>query len=211
MMTTEEGDSSDQPKRRSKVARVIQEYELTGMDEELVRLWTGADGERQSLRDLANYVNRELLRATMEQADMTPLDGEVENTYRLLTNDETTAGTRVEAESTLERNGIDIDSLSRDFISHQAVHTYLTKYRNVDRPSTDSETDQVSKTVETIQRLQSRLIAVAENSLQSLRDTNRISLGNFSLLVDVRVFCEECGTQRPIVELLEDGGCKCQD
>jgi hypothetical protein len=36
-------------------------------------------------------------------------------------------------------------------------------------------------------------------------------LGDFSLLVDVRVFCEECGTQRPIVELLEHGGCECQD
>lgn len=210
MTTSEDGDSSDRTRRRGKVARVIQEYELTGMDEELVSLWTGEDGERSSLRDLADYLNRELLRTAMEQTDMTPLDGEVENTYRLLSDDEATVGTRIEAESALDRNGIDVEKVSRDFVSHQAIHTYLTKYRDVDGPGTDSESDQVAKTIETIQRLRSRLVAVAENGLQSLRDTERISLGDFSLLVDVRVFCEECGTQRPIVELLENGGCECQ-
>lgn len=211
MMTSENEDSADHTRRRSKVDRVIHEYGLAGMDEQLVTRWTGENGNRSSLRDLADYVNRELLRTTMEQADMAPLDGEVENTYRLLTDDETTVGTRIEVESTLDRQGIDVEKLSRDFVSHQAVHTYLTKYRDVNSPRSDSESDQVSKTVETIQRLQSRLVAVAENGLQSLRDTDRISLGDFSLLVDIRVFCEECGTQRPIVELLEDGGCECKD
>lgn len=210
-MTTRNDENSDEEThQRSKVVRIIEEYELTGMEEELVALWTGAEGERHSLRDLAEYVNQELLRTAMENEGMTPLDGEVENTYRLLTDDDTTAGTRIEAESALEREGIDVDKISRDFVSHQAIHTYLTKYRDVEGPNTASDSDKREGTVETITRLQNRLVAVAENSLLSLRKTGRIALGEFSVLVDVRVFCEDCGTQTPITELLENGGCECQ-
>lgn len=210
MTTHKDGDSSDRTRRRSKVARIIQEYDLTGMEEELVTLWTGLDGERYSLRDLAEYVNHELLRTAMENAGMSPLDGEVENTYRLLTDDDTTAGMQIEAKSALEHEGVDVDQLSRNFVSHQAIHSYLTKYRDVDFPCDTADTNQVEKTSETITRLQNRLVAVAENSLQSLQKTDRISLGDFNVFVDVRVICEECGAQTSIIDVLKDGGCECQ-
>lgn len=210
-MTPGTDSSSNERTRQSKVARIIQEYDLTGMDEDLVTSWTGEDGERRSLRELAEYVNHELLRTAMEKAGMAPLDGEVENTHRLLTDDETTVGSQIEAESALEREGIDVDQLSRDFVSHQAIHTYLTKYRNIDGPSSRSDHDQVRKAINTIQSLRNRLVTVAEKSLQSLCNTGRISISDFSVLVDIRVFCEECGTQTDIVELLKNGGCECQD
>ena len=40
--------------RGTKVARLIDEYDLSGMGARLEAAWTGASGERTSLRDLAD-------------------------------------------------------------------------------------------------------------------------------------------------------------
>ena len=192
----------------SKVDRLLTEYSLSGMDEQLIASWTGDADERWSLRDLAEYFNRELLRAAMAEAGMTTLDGEVANTYRLLTAEDVSTGVRTQAETTLERNGIDPQRLRTDFVSHQAIHTYLTKQRGVEHPS-EPVGDRAGKTERTIRRLGSRLVAVAEKRLRSLRDAGTITLGTFSVLVDVYVVCEDCGTHTDVPTLLGDGGCDC--
>jgi hypothetical protein len=145
----------------------------------------------------------------MEEADMNPLTGEVENTYRLLTDDDISSGVQVEAETTLERNGINVDELKNDFVSHQTIYTYLTKYRNVEYSSTE-DSEQIEATINTVQRLQSRLIAVVENSLDSLRNSERLVLGEYSVFIDVQVLCEDCGTQFELLTLLRTGRCKCE-
>ena len=193
----------------SKVSRLIDEYDLSGMGERLANFWLGTDGERRSLRELADHFNRELLRTEMENAGMTTLDGEVANTYRLLTVDEVSTGVRTQAETILERNNIDPEDLQQDFVSHQAIHTYLTKQRGVERSSEPTNQDRIEKTTDTIQRLSSRLVAVAEKRLQSLRNAGTITLGTFSVFVDVRVVCEDCGTHADVRTLLTDGGCDC--
>lgn len=193
----------------SKVGRLIQKYDLAGIDDQLIDFWTRDDDDQRSLRELADYFNRELLRAVMDDAGMTTLDGEIENTYRLLTADDVSTGVRTQAETTLERNGIDIETLTQDFVSHQAIHTYLTKHRGVEHSSGSTVQDRLEKTEQTVQRLSSRLVAVAEKRLRSLRDTGAITLGTFSVLVDVRVVCEDCGTHADVRTLLADGGCDC--
>lgn len=193
----------------SKVDRLIEKYELSKMNEQLINYWTRKDDERRSLRELADYFNKELLHTVMDSAGMTPLEGEVVNTYRLLTADDVSTGVRTQTEATLERNDIDSEQLQQDFVSHQAVHTYLTKYRGVQRQAQTSSQDRVAKTEETIQRLRSRLVAVAEKRLRSLRDAGTITLGTFSVLVNVRVVCEDCGTHADVRTLLDDGGCDC--
>lgn len=155
----------------TKVDRLIQQYELSDMSERLADSWTGDGGERRSLRELAEYFNRELLQAAMNEAGMTALDGEVENTYRLLTDDNVSTGVRTQAETTLERNDVDPDRLKQDFVSHQAIHTYLTKQRGVKGPSSPTKLDRLETTQDTIQRLTSRLVAVAEKRLRSLQKT----------------------------------------
>jgi len=57
-----------------------------------------------------------------------------------------------------------------------------------------------------IQRLSSRLVAVAEKRLRSLRNFETITLGTFSVLIDVRVVCEDCGTHIDIRTLFTKGG-----
>jgi hypothetical protein len=193
----------------SKVDRLVHEYELAGMDEQLIEHWTRENDDGYSLRELAEYFNHELLRTVMDDAGMTTLNGYVENTYRLLTAEDVSTGDRIQAETTLERNGIDPEALKRDFVSHQAIHTYLTKQRGIERSSESTAQDRIEKTDDTIQRLSGRLVAVAERSLRSLREAETITLGSFSVLVDVRVVCEDCGTHANIRTLLADRGCGC--
>ncbi|WP_049986149.1 rod-determining factor RdfA [Halobellus rufus] len=194
---------------RSKVGRLIHAYEMDGVDQELEDRWTGKGYESQSLRSLADWFNRRLLAAKLEQSGETPIDGEVANLYRLLTDDDVTAGMRVDAEATLERNGIDPETVRKEFVSHQAVHTYLTEFRNASKER--SSGDRIENVRTTVQRLQSRLVAVVENNIEQLRSTDRLTLGDFSVLVDVQVYCEDCGASYGIADLLDRGGCDCQN
>lgn len=193
----------------SKVARLIDAY---GFDEtfgdELEALWTAEGSRRKSLRDLADMFNRQLLEAALDDAGMSTVDGEVANLYRLLTGDDVSSGMRMEARTRLERNGIDVDELESDFVTYQAIRSYLTSYRDAEyeRPS---DGNRVESVLDTIQRLRSRLGSVVDGSLDRLRSTDQLTLGEFRLFIDVDVLCEECGAQYGVVELLERGGCDC--
>jgi len=92
---------------QSKVAQLIETYELASMGAELERAWLGNTGERQSLRDLADRFNQALLMAAIRDAGMDVIDGEPANFYRLLTDDNVSAGKRIEARNRLDRAGID--------------------------------------------------------------------------------------------------------
>lgn len=204
-------DSSNKSKAYSngKVATVIHQYNLDYLTNELVDYWTRDDDERRSLRELADYFNKEVLRAAMEKTEMSTLNGEVSNTYRLLTADDVSTGVRTQAETSLERNGINPEQLRQDFASHQAIHTYLTKHQGVEIQSGTTKQERLASTETTIQRLKSRLIAVAEKRLRSLRDNGTITLGTLSVLVDIRVVCEDCGTHTDVSTLLSKRGCDC--
>lgn len=195
----------------NKVDRVIREYGLSGLGEELERRWLGEGREKQSLRDLADFFNQRVLRSAMEEANMAPLEGEVENTYELLTDDDVTEGARTQAENRLERDGVDVEALKSDFVSHYAVHTYLREFREVQYESDDEDDEsQVEKSIETIQRLQSRLTAVAKRNVETLSSTERLDVGSVDVITDVQVVCEECGRQYDAVTLLERGACDCR-
>lgn len=193
----------------SKVARLIETY---GFDEtfgdELEALWTADGPQRKSLRNLADLFNRRLLEAALTEAGVSTVDGEVANLYRLLTADDVSSGMRTEARNRLERNGVDVDELDSDFVTYQAIRSYLTDYRGAEYEGT-GDTDRVENVLDTVQRLRSRLDSVVQGSLDRLRSTDQLTLGEFRLFVDVDVLCEECGAQYGVVELLERGGCDC--
>lgn len=194
---------------RSKVGRLIHAYDLDGMAEELEARWTGTAETQNSLRELADYFNQRLLRVAMIDAGMDPLEGEVENAYRLLTDD-VSAGVRTQSRKRFEREGLDVEQVERDFASHQAIHTYLTKYRGVQKDEQRTDSTQIEKADRTVQRLKNRLVAVTGNSLETLRSTGRIPLGDFDVSVDVQVFCRDCGKQYNLRDLLEADGCDCE-
>jgi hypothetical protein len=192
--------------RQTKTERLIQEYGLDGIGAELEAYWTGEADERRSLRDLADLFNRRLLRTAAETAGLSPTDAEVRRIHGVLRDGDASAGERIETRRKLERAGVDVDGLTGDFVSHQAIHTYLRDRRGAEY---EREGDQVERDTETLRRLRSRTTAVSERTLERLRDTGRIDLGAFDVRVDVRVFCEDCGTERDAVELLADRGCAC--
>lgn len=194
----------------SKVARLIDTYDLgSAFGDRLEALWTAEGEERESLRTLADRFNRRLLESRVDDAGLSTLDGEVTNLYRLLTSDEVSSGMRTEARKRLEQGGIDVDRLEREFVSYQAMRTYLKEYRGASYDGEPGRT-RVRNEIESIQRLRSRIRSVAETSLVGLRRTGRLSLGEFRLFVEVDVLCEDCNTQYGLVELLERGGCRCE-
>lgn len=196
---------------RSKVARLTEKYDLgPAMGDRMEADWTGASGERSSLRDLADRVNRLVLRTALQDAGESALDGEVANTYRLLADDDASSGSRTEARQRLERSGVDVEELERDFVTYQAVRSYLTEYRNAEYegPNADQRRENLA---ETVGRLRSRTASVIESNLRQLRDAGGITLGEFRLLVAVTVLCEDCDRQYGVKELLDHGGCDCGD
>jgi len=196
--------------KRSKVARLIDEYDLAGIGDTLERRWTATE-DRSSLRELANYFNRELLRTAIESAGATPLEGEVENLYHLLTDDDVTSGVREQTRNRLDQQGVDVEEIEGDFVTYQSVRTYLKKHRDADPPDTStSPEDRIERKRSTIQRLTSRLADVTEQSLRELVDASAITLGEFDVIVTVRVHCTSCGTQQSVSDLLATRGCECE-
>lgn len=193
----------------SKVGRLLEEYRLTDLGEEIERRWQGDGGKSQSLRELRDWFNLRLVEVTVEEVGMTPLDGEIENLYRLLTDDDVSSGNRTQARRRLGRDGVDVDKLERDFVSHQAIHTYLRKYRGVEK-----EMDRANNSLEAehrrIQRLRNRTTIVAEDAIAHLRRSGSLVVGEADVLTSIRITCRECGEIFGIDSLFEQGGCECQ-
>lgn len=194
--------------RRSKVVRLLDEYDLAGLGKELERLWT-ADEDRYSLRELATHFNQELLERTLEKANVQLLDGEVENIYRLLTADDVSTAEQTRVRRRLEREGVDPESLESDFVTYQAIRTYLKDHRGAEYAP--DETDPIERERENIQQLRGRTSAVTEGKLKQLRNGDHIALDDFRTLVNIQVVCESCNTQSEVLDLLSRGGCDCSD
>jgi hypothetical protein len=191
---------------------VVAEYDLNGIGDELERYWTRETDERMSLRELAEYFNESLLAHVLQRNATSTLDGEAKNYYRLLTDDDVSSGKRVEATNRLEQRGVDVEQLQSDFVSRQAVHTYLTQERSATYDESQlSKADRVEDRIETISRLKNRLSAVAEGALSTLSESDDRLSGDAQVLVLVQVQCDHCDNQYPITEFLSNSGCDCQD
>jgi hypothetical protein len=193
----------------SKVANVISKYDLgEEHGKKLEDLWTAEGDERESLRTLATRLNKRILAAAMNDAGMTTVDGEVANLYRLLTEETVTSGNRKEVRRRLEQNDIDTGQFESDLVTYQAIRSYLKDYRNTEH-ETQSTTIRTDDIIETLQRLQSRVRSVSKKSLTQLIAADRLTLGTFRIFIEIDVFCEDCGKQYGIFELLESGSCDC--
>lgn len=199
-------DESHGRGQRSKVMRLLEEYNLHGLGKELEQLWTAED-DRYSLRDLAAYFNQHLVEQALEDVNVQLLDGEVENIYRLLTDEDVSSAERTRVRRRIERDGTDVDALESDFVTYQAIRTYLKEHRGAEY--TPAETDPLDREAANLQQLRGRTVAVTEGKLEQLRDNTDLDLNEFRTLVNIQVVCEECNTQSDVFELLDRGGCEC--
>ncbi|EMA18293.1 MULTISPECIES: rod-determining factor RdfA [Haloarcula] len=194
---------------QSKVAQLIETYGLTSMGTELEHAWLGKNGERQSLRDLADRFNQALLVAAIRDSSMDVIDGEPANFYRLLTDDDVSAGKRIEARNRLERAGIDVDTLESQFVTYQAIRYYLTEVRDVSYEP-ESETEQVEQERGTIDRLRSRVETIVRDTVDRLNTADKLTVGEYRVFVSIDIRCQDCGTRYGISDLLDRGGCDCE-
>lgn len=201
------------PRRAStpccKVGAVAEAYVLVDLDEVLHERWT-APTDRSSVRSLADYVNRRVLRAVLHEGHEGTLEGEVENYYRLLTDEDVSRGMRAETRSRLRDRNVDVETVEDDFLSHQTVYRHLTGCLDADRdsPAIDSETS-VRVGLGTIRALQRRTEAVARSTLDRLARAGHFDVGEIDVLVDVTLTCRGCGEQLPLSESLTGRSCSC--
>jgi len=193
----------------SKVARLIDRYGLDGLGDELERRWTADGAERLSLRDCATLFNERLLEQALVDAGIDALQRDVETTYERLTGEDVTAGVRTETRNRLVHDGVDIDDLDSDFVTYQAIRSYLTQYRDASYEG-PSDAEKVEAEIESIQRLLARTLSVTEERIEALQSTGRLDIDAFEVLLDAQVLCQDCGSQYSVTELLETRGCECQ-
>ncbi|MFC7075332.1 rod-determining factor RdfA [Haloarcula halophila] len=193
----------------SKVARLIDEYGLDGLGADLEARWTGEGAERMSLRDLAEFFNKRLLEQLLLDAGMSALESDVRTTYENLTGDDVSTGVRTDTRNRLERNGIDVEDLEQDFVTYQAIRSYLKDWRGAEYEGL-SDQEKIEKDLESIQRLMTRTLSVTEERIEKLRDTDRIDIDDFEVFLDAQVLCQQCGTQYTVATFFEQGGCSCQ-
>ncbi|WP_254546552.1 rod-determining factor RdfA [Halomarina pelagica] len=192
-----------------KVGGVAERYDLGRITYELEDLWT-ADGDGYSLRELADYFNRAVLESTMRETGLDPLDGDVENLYRLLTDEGASPGSRVEAERRLEREGASAERVRDDFVTHQTIYRHLKNCLEAEYERGEAAPgDRIRRDVKRIEGLQNRTTIVVEEIVRRLRDGELVSVGDFDVYNDIRIVCEECTAQYSPRELLQRGGCGC--
>jgi hypothetical protein len=188
-----------------KIDRMAADYDLSREAERLGEYWT-RDDERKNLRELAVHFNHQLLRGAMEQAGLNPLDGEVENTYRLLTDEEVSPGMRTQARNRLQKHDIDIDQLKADFVSYGTVRRHLKNCLGAEREPTETDDDPAEAGAQHIAALQHRTAAVTENTLSQLQ-----TAGDIDVFVDITVSCSECGMHATAQEFIDSDGCHCEE
>lgn len=190
-----------------KIGDVAETWDLSGIHDELAAGWRE---EGASVRELTDRFNRRLLRAGFRRADRTPIDGEVGNLYRVLTDDEVDAGSRTQARERLRHGGVPIEAVESDFVSHQTLYRHLRNCLGISyEPAAQTAADRKENWRDRISALRARTAAVADRGVGSLSEAGAIDVGSFDVLVDVNVTCNDCGEFYDLDDLLVRGGCKC--
>jgi rubrerythrin len=163
-----------------------------------------------SLRQVAKWFNIEVLKTRLESSGMNLLDGEADNFYRLLTDEEVSQGNNIQMRNKLEKHGINPDELVSQFVSYQTINRHLKNCLNL---STKKENKSNKNRVETarhrLQALENRNEQVVKKTLEELDNTEKFTLTQPEVIINISVVCSKCGTHSQLDELLNNEGCNC--
>lgn len=198
-----------------KVGRTIETYDLADLDEDLVEQRQRAEA---SLRDLADCVNRRILAAALQAADADVTDdlyGAVSDDdalgalYEALASDDTPTERTARVRTKLAQQGVDVDAVEADWVTHPTVRTHLRECLNVETGRTASITPEDARN--TNEWARTRCENVVDQTFTRLRNADVLDTGDLDVTVTVQVTCSECGaTYRP-GELLDRRECGCPD
>lgn len=199
---------------RCKVGRVADRRGLDGLDDELVRRREAGE----SLRALADAVNRRVLAGALEAAGVDDrgdelfgaLAGEraVEAVYDALAGEAEPART-ARVRTRLEQHGVDVDALEDDWVTHPTVRRHLRECLGVDTAREPTIT--AEDAVDTVEWARARAAGVVERTFERLHAADLVRTSDLDVTVTLQLTCAACGnTYRPR-ELLDRGGCACED
>lgn len=187
-----------------KVGRNISKYDLFEFNRELRQRKSSGD----SLRDLATFTNTRLLERALAAADAEVI-GDSETIYRTLTSDDIRPSKRTELRSKLEQQRVNIDEITRDFVSHQTVRDHLKGCLDVD--TSRQLTVDFEKEQGTVEWARARSEKVIRRVLDRLRQAEELHTGPLDVTHSVRVTCETCGRSYRLRELLAARQCACHE
>lgn len=187
-----------------KVGTLIQTYGFDDLDETLERSWRE---EGVSVRQLARDVNERVLGRTLEDAGIEFIGAELETTYDLLEGSTVSDAARIEKRRQLGREGVDVEELEDQFVSHQTVYRHLTACLGLEYERTPADTDTA---LDQIRAVQHRTVTVADDRVDRLAANGGLDHDDYQVIVDVTLTCEHCGNYYELGELFSKGGCGCE-
>ena len=192
-----------------KVGSAAAEFDLTEVHDDLDREWQRGDGP--SVRELADRFNRRILEAAYRRAGTLPIEGELDNVYRVLTGDDADSADRTRARDRLRQDGIDVEPVEAAFVSHQTLYRHLVNCLDATYETPEKSTDERIEEWRTrLLALQSRTVDVTEQGITQLCSQDVLELGSFTVTADVAVSCEDCGRFYTVEELLDTRTCACK-
>lgn len=186
-----------------KIGRNIRSYDLDKLNEKIHE--QREDGA--SLRELETFVNQHILQQALKPVGENIIADE-DSIYEALSDDSVSAGRRTEIRERLSRAGVDVDTLTSDFVSYQTVRTHLRDCLDVDTNRTSDLS--IADARGTIEWARSRDEGIIERTLERLEHAQNIDTGEIDVSHIIRVSCSECDTTLPIGEFLDQGGCDCR-
>jgi hypothetical protein len=200
--------SSDTP--TNKVAQVIERREMEQIAEQLESMWLGRNRSELSVREITDEFNKRVLEDSLSQAGMVPLEGEIQNIYQLLSNEENDSAASIQARDKLNAADIDTDGVENDFVSHQTMYRFLKNVRGVQKEnSAPSIEDKKRSAKNAVQKLQGRLRTVIRSNLDDLSKRDGFHLGEFDVTISVTISCRNCGVSKNLLSIMDENGCDC--
>jgi len=187
-----------------KVDRIAAKYELHNLDDRLLRR---RRHQNASLRDLDDYLAKQILKRAMEDAGMRLIDGHAEHYHQLLQSDDDI--TRREAREELRREGVPVEEVTDDFVSYQTVRKHLNDCLGVE--TGEDYTPEPAEDRRRLGDLKGRAEYVIERTLRRLRDHDAVDIGQPEAVVSFKVRCTRCSRTHTVSEFLRDRKCACVD
>lgn len=196
-----------------KIGRKIEQYGLDDLNDDLRR---ERFDNAASLRELADLINRRILETEIQDTgtDLTNVaygavnpDDALAAVYEALTNDDAPADREARVRTRLEQNGVNIERVESDWITHPTVRSHLNECLGIDT----SRSAQITPTdsMNTIEWARTRCSQIIEQTVVRLIRSGHITISDFEVSVDIRVECTDCGRVYRPTELLKRGSCNC--
>jgi hypothetical protein len=175
-----------------KVGRIKAKYDLTDLDETLRSRYESGEA---SLRELAEYVNRQVTAAFLEGEPYAP-----NYVYDVLAGgDDVSSQERNDLRRRLRGDDVDVDALRSDWVSHMAVRTYLQSDLDVD---TDRKAGSARDPLETLEKVRGLVNREEKIVEEALKVTDGVDTDGLSIHTDVYVMDDDTGETERIEQFL---------